>query len=302
MRDFAASNQQAINRAAARGIGETADELTPGVFAAANQRMGGVFESIKNLGGRPIKVAQKVGSVADDILRQQRKMLPAQQDQALMGLANQAKALAANKGRLDGETYQLIRSGLSEASFDASGTNRVLYGKLLEALDDSADASLRSGGQAALADALKVVRPQYANLKTLEKGAVAEAGNVSPARLASAMRTKSPAAFREGRMQGNPLYDIAKIGEAFKPLQAGSPTFERTLMNSPISTSLAAGPAYAAARLTTSPAAQFYPRLVGEYPQAFGLLASPLERAIGVGGMGLLQPPISSALLPIMAE
>src|SRR5690606_38604069 len=141
--------------------------------------------------------------------------------------AQQAKTLAANKARIDGEAYQLIRSGLSEASFDASGTNRVLYGKLLEALDDSADASLRASGHAALADSLKTVRPQYGNLKVLEKGAVAEAGNVSPARVASTLRSKNPAAFREGRLEGNQLFDIARMGEAFKPLRAGSPTYER---------------------------------------------------------------------------
>lgn len=300
MRKFAEGNQQAINRTAAQGIGETADELTPQVFAAANQRMGQVFEAIKGLGGKPIRVSSKVGDAADDILRQQKKMLPTQQDQNLINLANQAKTVATHRGRIDGETYQLIRSGLSEASFDASGSNKVLYGKLLSALDDAADSSLRAEGHTSLADALKTVRPQYANLKTLEKGAVAEAGNVSPARLASAMRSNNPASFREGRMQGNPLYEIAKMGEAFKPLQAGSPTYERTLMSNPISTSLSAMIANPAAKFVTSPAAQFYPRLVGEYPGAFGLLAQGANPAVRASSMGLLNNYANPMLLPLM--
>jgi hypothetical protein len=300
MREFAEKNTRAVNRTAAQGIGESADELTPAVFAAANQRMGQVFEAIKTLGGRPIEINARVGSAADEILRQQAKMIPAQQDAALTQLANQARALAANSGRIDGETYQLIRSGLSESAFDASGTNRMLYGKLLQALDDSADASLRASGQTALADALKTVRPQYANLKLLEKGAVAEAGNVSPAKLASVLRTQNPAAFREGRMQGNPLYEIAKQGEAFKPLQQGSQTYERTLLSNPLATAVGAGPAWLASKAATSPMLQAYPRYFGGTPTA-GLLAQGMQPAVRGASMGLLQHPLAG-LLPVMAE
>lgn len=301
MRKFGDANTAAINQHAASGIGTSASELTPAVFAETSQRLGKVFEEIKGLPGRPIQIGQKVNAAADEILRQQGKMLPTQQDANLMALANQAKALAANKGRIDGEAYQLMRSGLSEASFDATGSNRVLYGKLLEALDDSADTSLRAIGNGSLADALKTVRPQYANLKTLEKGSVSEGGNVSPARLASAMRTNNPAAFREGRMAGNPLYDIAQYGEAFKPLQAGSPTYERTLMSNPLSTTLGAMTSYPAAKLATSPLATAYPRMAlgSGLP---GLLAAPAEQSVRVGGMGLLNQLYAAGLLPVVTE
>lgn len=302
MRQFTDQNARAVNSVAARAIGENADELTPGVFSQASQRLGKVFEDVKALGGKPIQINKNVADAADDILRQQGKMLPTQQDAALVSLANQAKALAANKGRIDGESYQLIRSGLSEASYDATGSNRVLYGKLLSALDDSAEASLNAAGKSDLAAALRSARPQYANLKTLERGAVAEGGDVSPARLASVMRTQNPAAFREGKMAGNPLYDIAKMGETFKPLQAGSPTYERTLLgDGPISTLLRAGPAYAGAKLTTSPAALFYPRNIGNTAAA-GLLAQGVNPAVRAGTMGILNTAAGPMLFPVMAE
>jgi hypothetical protein len=302
MREFGDANQSAINARAGQAIGESGvTEMSPAVFGDAAKRMGGVFDEIKSLGGRPIQVGSGVASAADDVLRQQKKMLPTQQDQNLISIANQAKALSANKGRIDGETYQLIRSGLSEASFDATGSNKVLYGKLLSALDDSADSSLRAGGKADLADALKTVRPQYGNLKLLEKGAVAEGGNVSPARLASAMRGQNPAAFREGRMAGNPLYDIAQMGENFKPLQAGSPTYERGLMSNPVSTILGAMGSYPAAKLATSQAAQFYPRHIGGTPAA-GALAELARSGAKAPAMALFQTAAGPMLLPIVPE
>lgn len=263
MAEHTAGNAAAVNRAAAQSIGEVADELTPEVFARAADRIGKVFEAIKTLPGKVIQVQPSVAAAADDVLRQQAKMLPTQQDKELINLAQQAKVWAANRGRIDGETYQLMRSGLSEAAFDASGSNRVLYGKLLEAIDDSADASLRSAGMDALADGLKVARPQYANLKLLEKGATAEAGNVSPAKVASTMRTNNPGAFRRGSVIG-PLADVARVGEGMKPLRAGSPTFEREAVSSPLSAVGNMLWSYPVAKATTSPLMTLYPRTIGK--------------------------------------
>lgn len=301
MREFGDANQAAINRTAASGIGQVADELSPAVFANAARDTGKVFEDIKNLPGRNIEIDANVGTVADEVLRAQSKMLPHLRDENLISIATKAKALSSNKGKIDGETYQLTRSGLTESSFDATGSNKALYGKLLAALDGSADASLRAGGKTDLADSLRTVRPQYGNLKLLEKGAVAEGGNVSPARLASAMRTQNPGAFREGRMAGNPLYDIARMGEVFKPLQAGSPTYERTLMSNPVSTTLGAMASYPAAKLATSQAAQFYPRHIGGTPAA-GALAELARSGAKAPAMALFQTAAGPMLLPIVSE
>jgi len=301
MQEFAQGNQTAVNRAAARSIGETADEMTPQVFADAAHRMGQVFDGIRNLGGRPIQIGPGVVNAANDILRMQGKMLPTQQDPALVSLAQRAITLGANKGRIDGEAYQLIRSGLSEAAYDANGTNRVLYGRLLEALDNSADASLRAGGQATLADALRTVRPQYGNLKTLEKGATAEAGNVSAAKVASTMRTNNPSAFRRGTTQG-PLDDVARVGEGLKPLTAGSPTAERQMVSDPLSTAWHSFFSYPIAKATTSPAVTWYPRGPGNTAAARGAaqIAQPSSRAAIAAAM---QPVLSPYLrLPVMAE
>lgn len=264
MAEHGARNAVAINQAAARAIGETADEITPAVFARAAQRLGKVFEDIKSLPGKVIQITPDVASAADDILRVQGKMLPHQQDANLINLAKQAKALAMNRGRIDGETYQLIRSGLSDAAFDATvGSNKQLYGRLLEAVDNAAEASLQAGGQGALAEALRTARPQYANLKILEKGLTTEAGNVSPARVASTMRTNNPGAFRRGQFVGKEMGDIATVGEGLKPLREGSQTFSRSEMGNPLSALLNAAWSYPVAKAVTSPVVSMYPRALG---------------------------------------
>ncbi len=290
MDDFARGNAQAFNRAAARTMGEAADELTPTVFSNASTRLGKVFEDIKSLPGTPIRISSDVGSAADDVLRQARKMLPNQQDPNLIKLAEQAKTWSTHRGKIDGEAYQLMRSGLSEASFDATGTNRVLYGKLLETLDDSAQQSLAAIGKQELSDALKVARPQYGSLKTLEKGAVVEGGNVMPGRLAQTLRAKNPAAFKEGR--GGELYDIGRYGEAFKPLTAGSQTYERMASSDLLSLIAKAPLAYGTARLTTSPLITAYPGLLATNPGALlaaqqaAQLANPAIRGATMGLLG----------------
>lgn len=302
MQSQADANSRALTRAASKSIGENTDELGPSVMGAAADRMGKVFEGIKNLGkvnvnGRqvnPIEIGGNVASVADDILRQQSKMIKGQKDEALVELANQAKTLANNKGRIDGETYQLVRSGLSEASYDASGTNRVLYGKLLNALDESADTSLRAIGQNVLADQLKTVRPQYGNKILLEKGATLEGGQVSPAKVASSMRTQNPAAFREGGMSKNPLYDVAMVGENLKPLRQGSQTFERETVLNPLSLALYSPLSYGAAQVATNPLLNRYVQFAGQSP-AMGLLSDISNPAVRAATMGYLtQTPIST--------
>lgn len=304
MADFARANQTAINRTAAKSIGETADELTPKVFADANSRIGKVFEDLKALPGKPIAITPNVGLAADNVLRVQGKMIAAERDPQLMMLADQAKLLASSNGKIDGEAYQLIRSGLSSQSHDATGTNKALYGSLLKALDDSAEQSLRKGGLTALADALKTARPQYGNLKTLERGAVAKGGDVSPAAVASALRNNNPAAFREGRMDGNPLYDIGVLGERLRPLQPGSPTYERQVASSLWETLAKAVPAYGAAKLTTGAIPRGYAGLLATNPTA-GLLSQPIaeiaqpsSRALG----GLLAQRFLIPSIPVMAE
>lgn len=283
MQDFAQANQKAINTSAASSIGQSANELTPQVFADANKALGSVFNEIRTLPGKPIKLDQGVEIAADRVLATQAKLPPEMRDSLLSSLANRAKSMAQMKGKIDGEAYQLIRSNLSDSAVGAftggNSTAGKAYQGMLAALDDAAQNSLSSIGKTDLAKSLKEVRPMYANFKMLEKGAVAEAGNVSPARLASAMRTNNPAAFREGRNAGE-LTKIARYGEAFKGLQQGSQTMEREAVSNPLSIASNALWSYPLARFTTSPLITGYVQNVGDTAAARGLsqVAMPAAR------------------------
>jgi hypothetical protein len=294
---FIRSNELAANRAAAGSIGQTADELTHDVFADANKQIGAVFNQLVSLPGRPIKIGSQVASAADDVIAQQSKLHPEVQiSGGVLKLIQDAKRLATLNGRIDGETYKLTRTALSNKAEDAfSAGNSMdgqIYKKMVNALDESAQDSLRNAGHADLADNLNVARKQWGNLLTLERGKIAEAGDVSPARLAQRLSAENPMSFREGRNLGNPLYDLATIGETMKGPRAGSQTAER----GPMWQAALAIPSIAAAKLTTSPIAAYYGRHVANTPGARNAAAvlEQLTRAQLAQKLG--------QMLPVMPE
>lgn len=273
--DFNKANTKAVNRAAAASMGQPADasgQVSDEVFASAKRDLGKVFDAIKsvgkvNIGGRlvnPIQLDSGVISAADDVIRTQAK-LGNRANQQIVDLAKQAKRMAGLRSRIDGEAYQLWHSDLTDASFSAYKANDSTSGKaykgLLTALDHAAESSLRRANLGGLADELKAVRPLYANYKLLLRGTVAEGGDVSPARVAQALRTLNPTAFRTGG--GGELSKLGRYAEAFPPLRAGSQTFERGVTADPIAAAALGGPAYGIAKATTSPAVTYIPRKLG---------------------------------------
>lgn len=268
MQKFADENAKVLNAHAAKAIGEKATELSDEVFARATDRIKGVFNSVDKLPGRPIAIPKAAAGVSDDVLRTTKKMLPNQVDQELIKYANQLKALANNKGRIDGETYQLLRSGLSESAFDATGVNKVLYGKLVTALDRAADSSLKMSGRADLANKLVKAREQWGNLQVLQKGLAVEGGNVSAKRVATILRQQNPSKFKTGAMKDNPLYDVAQLGENMDFLVRGSQTYERQSVMGPGILGERIPWAYGWAQGTTSPLLSAYPQLLSANPIA----------------------------------
>jgi len=296
MADFAGLNQTAANTAAARSIGETSPELTQKTFEAARTRIGGVFDQVSQL-GKIIKIDQNVGKVAQDVFSEASKAAPEFKNGTIISLAQRAMDLAKNRARMDGMTYKKLREDLSAAAYGASGSDANLFGRLLGAIDGAADDSLKAAGKGDLAGKLKTARKEYGNLLALEKGMVAEGGDVSLARAASVLRQKNPAGFREGRMAGDPLYDAALFGESFKPLAGGSQTAERMAMGDLMS--LARAPYYyGVSKVATSP------KLIGYS----SMLAAPQGAAQGIlsrgaqSFSGIANPATRAALQGILTN
>lgn len=254
MQAFHEANAAALNRSAAKAIGENADEITEGVFSAAKNRMGAEFDRIGQLASPDVQT---------DLLRALSKVdgenvaRGAFRRTDIDGLVEKGIDLAA-QGKLTGPAYQSIRSDLGAQA--ASTTDATLKGALKSiqgALDDAANASLPAQEQAALA----AVRKQYAALKTLMQGKVVEGGNVSAARLASALPQRgNRTAFKTGELNSD-LMDIARIGESFKPPanpNSGSLLMTEAYASKPLSGAVMGALNYVPGAVYMSPAMQAY--------------------------------------------
>ena len=213
MQKAVTANQTALNRAGARAMGEAADSLDEPVFAAAQRRIGSEFDRLgqitsPDLSGGFLNALAKID--ADNAAR------GSFASKEIAGLVDKGLDLAA-KGKLDGKAYKQIRTELAnqaKAAFrGGDATTGQAYKTLYTALDDAAKATLSQADQ----NAWDAARQQWKAFKTLSKSNVAEAGNVSAARTAAAVRSGGPA-LRTGAASGE-LADIARIGEAFKGVQ-----------------------------------------------------------------------------------
>lgn len=204
------AQRSAFNRAVLRQAGESSDVATPEVLGAAKSRIGGAFEDLSKrntvaLGDDFVNALAKIESGSNVFTK------PAVRD-----TVDKALELAA-QGNISGQTYQKVRSTLGKQAKDAFNSGNSEVGQALKtvqkALDDAATASVAPADKAAWSEA----RKQYAALKAIEKAAAptsadAVAGNISPAKLASAIGDKNAMIYGVGDQT---LPDLARIGQAF---------------------------------------------------------------------------------------
>jgi hypothetical protein len=205
------TQRKAFNQAALRTIGEDANQATPEVLNAARVRIGRVFEELS---------ARNAVGLDDEFVNALAKIDAGRNPFStpkLDSLIEKGMELAS-KGQISGKDYQLVRSSLGKQAKGAFATDPEL-GQALKtvrgALDDAAGRTISDADKAAWTEA----RKQWQALKILEKAAApttadAVAGNVSPAKLASALKTADQKGFTFGT-RGDALSDIARIGQAF---------------------------------------------------------------------------------------
>lgn len=203
------ANTEAINRTAARSIWQTGTEVGPSMLGAAQKTLGSEFTRLQAITAPQLGtdfVESLVKVEAANAARGPFRSAP------IDSLLDKAMNLAA-QGKLSGTAYKEIHTELASEGTKAFKAGDASLGQayktVREALDDAAGKSLSEADQRAW----DMVRSQWGNWKTLMKGQVAEAGNVSPARVASQLRAQGPG-FRTGA-QG-PLQDIGRIGEGIK--------------------------------------------------------------------------------------
>jgi hypothetical protein len=276
------ANQEAVNSAALSSIGQSGKEVSGALLNAGEKTIGAEFQRLQ---------AVTAPTLGDDFLN---ALVNVEASNAAKGSFRNAKIdkavskaleLAA-ENNLSGQAYKEIRSELSaQANSAFTSKGGATLGQALKsirtALDKAAEGSLSPADQLAW----KVSREQWGNWKTLTKGLVAEAGDVSPARVAAQLRGQSPA-FRTGTLQG-PLADVGRIGEGIKgALNPNSGNLLQAGTWGPVTV-----PAnFVAAKLYTSPLLQKYLRngLLDIGPEGETLLGS-LGVPAGIGATkGLL--------------
>lgn len=210
MQQVQQANQKALNRAGAKAMGETAEALDEGVFAAAQRRIGGEFDRLgqvtkPDLGGGFLTTLAKLD--AENAAR------GSFASKKISELIDKGLDLAAHNN-LSGQAYKEVRTELAnqaQSAFKAGdATTGQAYKSLVASLDDAAKGSLSKADQ----KAWDAARKQWAAFKVLSKSNVAEAGNVSAPRAAAAVRAQGPG-LRTGSAAGE-LADVARVGEAFK--------------------------------------------------------------------------------------
>jgi hypothetical protein len=205
------ANQTALNRAAAKAMGETSDDLGERVFASAKDRIGGDFTRLQQITkpdvGTPdfMDALVKIDAANAARLSYASPKITKEVDKAL--------ELAA-QGKITGTAYKEIRTQISSSADEAFSAGDATLGQALKTIRNSLDDAAKGSLSPADRKAWDTARKQWQAYKILSKSNVAEGGNVSAARLASSVRRDMPD-FRAGGVNGE-LGDIARIGEAFK--------------------------------------------------------------------------------------
>lgn len=256
------------NRAILKQVGEDTDLATPEVMNTARTRISKQFEDISGrnsveLGDDFVETLAGIDSTRTPFSSLQ-----------INSVIENALDLAS-KGKISGAEYQRVRTSLNNASKGAWASDpekgRAIKA-VREALDRAADKSISEADRAAW----QTARAQWQNLKAIEEAAKpvsadAVAGNISPAKLASALMKSN----RNGMIYGQgdqTMPDLARIGQAFiKDQIPDSGTAQRAMYQA-----LLTGSPASIGLMTANPA------LMGA---AAGTLALPvvLQRAIHSG-------------------
>ena len=282
-------NQGKLNAAAAKSIGESADNLGEDVIARASQRIGQQFNELS---------AKSKVSLGDDFqklvikLQGNNDKLGAFRNPQVDSLIEKSVQLAQMKD-IPGDVYQVIRSELTSSADDAYRAGNSAAGKAMKDIRNVLDEAAKKGLSKADQELWDATRSQYAHLKTLVKGNTIEAGNVKPHLINNAMAKFNPQMYKSGAID-SPLNDIGVVAQNFKQAVPNSGTPERTAMQNmmfgnPITgvPSMALANLYARAYLSKPGQAYMTRGMVDLSPQVQALLARSGMLLGGVGGSNL---------------
>lgn len=296
------SNQRLVNRRVAAAIGETADVIDADVLARAHDRIGRVYNMVADNKPRLIETDDFLNRLGDvegsfeGMLFANGKPFSVMDHPLASRLFNYAE-----KGVATGAQLQDLASKLGKAArSQMSGNGDRQLGMALFEVKNLADDLLEQGLQGKTKDMFAAARGQYKNAMMIESriGILGADGNVSGRSLANVLQQQDKKGFLRG---GNtsPMYDAARLSQAFKPLVGDSGTATRSVMPSPTDFVLSLPFNLATRAYTSAPVVNLAAK--GGDISRNGLLGGldpnkvkylPLAgAAAGIGGGGLLSLP-----------
>ena len=227
----AADNQAALDKAAARSIGENANIVDSTVLGRANERLGDTFENVRNPDHTIMFDPAGTKAALDGIDQDFQGLLPGDMSIRDNKLVAQLDSLAA-QGHTTAQQLGQLSSKLGKAAFKEMhgptgdrDLGQALY-QVKDHADDLLESSLSGEEQAEYAAA----RGQYRNLLLLtsRSGIVnPSTGHVSGVALASKLQQADRTGFTFGN-NTSPLYQAARFSQAFKPIVGDSGTATRS--------------------------------------------------------------------------
>lgn len=231
-----AQNQALVNRRVAESIGEAADIVDADVLSRAHSRIGRVYDMVADQTPRVIDTdnfLQRLGGVEGDF---EGMLFANGKPYSVMDHPLAARLFQyAEKGSATGDQLQDLASKLGKAArSQMSGNGDRQLGMALGNVKDLADDLLEQGLSGRTRDLFSRARSQYRNAMMIEGrvGVLGADGNVSGRTLANVLHQQDKAGFLRG---GNtsPMYDAARLSQAFKPLVGDSGTATRSALPSP---------------------------------------------------------------------
>lgn len=272
------ANARTVNQAAARAIGETGDNLNSGVLDSAVQRMGRVFEDVRDETPRvidPDDFLARVSAVGDEFEAIGPQLTNHPLAQRLLKHAENGSATGKDLGALSSKLTREAHKQMTSPNGDRE------LGAALYQLKDYTDDLIAQGLSGDRLAAYNAVRGQYRNLMlmTSRVGAInPSTGNVNGSIMANVLQQKDRAGFLFGRNDSD-LYAASKFAQAFRPIVGDSGTATRMPLPSPTDFVLSLPFNLATRAYTSSPAVQA------------ALSAQAASRSGGQAMRGLLQQP-----------
>lgn len=231
------NNQQVLNRAAAAAIGENSNTVDASVLSQANERLGQVFESVRNPNSIVATNPQQTSAVLDSIDGELRGLLPGNGSVRDNPLVSDLERLAG-EGGINAQQLGTLSSKLGRAAAKQMTTpsGDRDWGQALYAVKNHVDDLLQSTLSGNEAAQYAAARGQYRNLMTLTSRTNIvnpSSGNISGVALANKLQQSDRRGFLFGGNQSD-LYNAARFAQAFKPIVGDSGTATRSALPSPI--------------------------------------------------------------------